>query len=69
MVKNSLKKKIFIVFFAFLVGNLYAENRTGRVVAVETASAMGGVIKYVYLASNNDNIIDAFFYFLVVLKI
>ena len=61
MVKNSLKKKIFMIFLAFLAGSLYAENRTGRIVAVENVSAMGQLIKYVYVDSNGDNIIDAFF--------
>jgi hypothetical protein len=61
MVKNSLKRKIFVVLFIFLVSILYAENRTGKVVAVETVSVMGQIMKYVYLDSNNDNIIDALF--------
>jgi hypothetical protein len=53
---------IFVVIFAFLVGTLYAENRTGKIVAIENASTMGMLLKYVYVDSNGDNIFDAIFY-------
>jgi hypothetical protein len=52
-------KILGLVFFCMISGSLYAENRTGKVVHIESASAMGKIAKYVYIDSNNDKIIDA----------
>jgi hypothetical protein len=59
MNKNFLKKIAFVFLFIFLVSVLYAENRTGKVISVENTSAMGQLMKYIYIDSNGDNIIDA----------
>ena len=60
MYHGFLKKMTIVALFACLGGMVYAENRTGKVIAIENAS-IGYVIKYVYVDSNGDNIIDALF--------
>jgi hypothetical protein len=53
------KKLVFSMVLFFFAGLLFAENRTGKVVHIETASSMGAILKYIYLDSNDDKIIDA----------
>jgi hypothetical protein len=42
---------------------LFAENSTGKVAHIENASSLGYIVKYVYLDSNDDKIIDSIIYF------
>ncbi|GMO26722.1 MAG: hypothetical protein Ta2B_07040 [Termitinemataceae bacterium] len=58
MNRTILKKMAIVCLFTFFASILYAENRTGKVVAIESASAMGQIMKYIYIDSNGDNIID-----------
>jgi len=61
-----MKKKLLLsIIFFFLVNFIFAENRTGKVVHIETISINYQTFKIVYLDSNDDNIIDAMFMFSV----
>jgi hypothetical protein len=61
--KMAKSKKILVLFGLFLISvSLYAENRTGKVVAIENATTLGNVVKYVYIDNNNDGIIDSILY-------
>ena len=53
------KRIVLVVLFGFLVGNIYAENRTGKVLAIESFSAGRDMGKCIYIDTNSDNIIDA----------
>jgi hypothetical protein len=57
-------KILFLLLVCMVSGSLYAENRTGKVVHIESSSAMGGLFKYVYIDSNNDKIVDAILFIL-----
>ena len=59
------KKLFFCIVFFFLAGFIFAENRTGKVVHIETISINYQTFKIVYLDSNDDKIIDAMFMFSV----
>jgi hypothetical protein len=52
-------KILVLVFFCMVSVSVFAENRTGKVVYIESVSAMGQVAKYVYIDSDNDKIVDA----------
>jgi hypothetical protein len=55
----SMSKNTLCLFgFLLLSVSLYAENRTGKVVAIENVSSLGLLIKYVYIDNNNDGVID-----------
>jgi hypothetical protein len=56
-----MDKKLFLsIVLLFLAGFIFAENRTGKVVHIETFSTMTVPYKIVYLDSNDDKIKDAF---------
>ena len=57
------KKLFFSIVLLFLAGFIFAENRTGKVVHIETFSTMSVPYKIVYLDSNDDKIIDAILIF------
>jgi hypothetical protein len=59
-----MNKKLFLgIVLFFLAGFIFGENRTGKVVHIETISSMGSAMEIVYLDSNDDKIIDAVFIF------
>ena len=62
-----MDKKLFLsIVLFFLAGFIFAENRTGKVVHIETISINYQMYKIVYLDSNDDKIIDAMFMFSVI---
>jgi hypothetical protein len=58
------KKFTFVTVMFCLASFAFCENKTGVVINIKETDALGFIIKYIFIDSNNDKIIDSVIYLL-----